>query len=203
MTKAITIRCAACARYSFHASPRTPESGFMAAIVQVTEPAHRPQPERGQPRAHHALAAEPANWARVRVAGPRLRKFCYHPGPLGCVTRSPAERGCYRGDCPGWRAWLPGVHPHQCRAQAQRGDRRGKSRGPADDRGADHVAVDRVPPGAVPGAHPAAGQLRVAVAEDLGRPGELTECPLAPGPPPPALDHHIGESRAQPEQDLS
>src|SRR5580704_12301718 len=34
MTKAITRRCLACALYIRHASSRTPDSGFMAVIVQ-------------------------------------------------------------------------------------------------------------------------------------------------------------------------
>src|SRR6201996_7405985 len=34
MTKAIASRCQACALYICHASPRTPDSGFMAVMVQ-------------------------------------------------------------------------------------------------------------------------------------------------------------------------
>src|SRR5712691_8802564 len=114
------------------------------------------------------------------------------------AMRSPAERGCYGVDGPVWRPWLPGVHLDQRRAQAERDD----CRGLAEDRGADHVAVDRVPSGAEPASHPAGGQLRVAVAEHLQSPGELTERPVAPGATPPALGYHLREARAQPEDDL-
>src|SRR6266536_2820903 len=118
------------------------------------------------------------------------------------ALRLPAERGCYRVDCPVWRAWLPGVYLDQRRAQAQRDDCRGQGCGLAEDRGADHVSVDRVSSGAVPASHPACGQLRVAVAEHLESPGELTERPLAPGATPPALGYYLRESCAQPEDDL-
>src|ERR1700757_1772083 len=38
MTKAMASRCQACALYICHASPRTPESGFMAVMVQRKTP---------------------------------------------------------------------------------------------------------------------------------------------------------------------
>src|SRR6516164_2292418 len=38
MTKAMASRCQACALYICHASPRTPDSGFMAVMVQRKTP---------------------------------------------------------------------------------------------------------------------------------------------------------------------
>ena len=72
----------------------------------------------------------------------------------------------------------------------------------ARHRRVDHVTVDGMPAVADPGLGPVQGQPGVAMAEHLGRAGELAQRPVPARPAPPALGHRVGERGRQPEHHL-
>jgi drug/metabolite transporter (DMT)-like permease len=92
--------------------------------------------------------AEPRSASRARPPG--LRRARWRARGLR-RARPPAEELDHLGHRDRERARLPGVHRHQRRAQAQRGDGGGElAHPPQHPRGIDHVAVDGVTADAVP-----------------------------------------------------